>query len=198
MVSTFQRLNFYYKNIHELKWIFKIFIVSSSKVLSLSTAEWQCVGAYLWVASLGTREGTGSQCHSETSDAAKISTQKECAAVRRGGYDQALSTSFVKEQRAGRARDLPLHPDPRQGSDHVHTRPWVSLIITQQAFSGLTHKRHSRIWAFHTASHLPAKGNENKNKIKTAALGVFSKKLNKLGACSWVLLFLFVFLRNKL
>lgn len=93
-------------------------------------------------------------------------------------------------------RNLPLHPDPRQGSDHVHTRPRVSLIITQQAISGLTHKRHSRIWAFHTASHLPAKGNEtwvkaNKNKIKTAALGVFSKKLNKLGAFFWVLLCLF-------
>lgn len=98
MVSTLQRLNFYYKNIHELKRIFKIFIVSSSKVLSLSTAEWQCVGAYLWVASLGTRDETGKPVSCGTSNAAKISTQKECAAVRRGGYGQALSTSCVKEE----------------------------------------------------------------------------------------------------
>lgn len=49
--------------------------------------------------------GLASQCLSQTSNAAKISTQKEYAAVRRGAYGQALSTLFVKEQRAGRARD---------------------------------------------------------------------------------------------
>lgn len=45
------------------------------------------------------------------------------------------------ESREGQRQNLPLHPDPRQGSDHVHTRPSVSLIITQQAISGLTHNR---------------------------------------------------------
>lgn len=133
--------------------------------------------------------GLASQCHVGQAMLLRLVPRKNV---------QLLEEEATAKRSALRVwrRNLPLHPDPRQGSDHVHTRPRVSLIITQQAISGLTHKRHSRIWAFHTASHLPAKGNEtwvkaNKNKIKTAALGVFSKKLNKLGAFFWVLLCLF-------
>lgn len=108
----------------------------------------------------------------------------------------------AREQKKGKEqrRNLPLLPDCRRRSDRAcaRTSSRESFVITQQATFGLTHKRHGHFGTFLAASHLTVKGDKtwvrpNKSKMKTSALGIFSKKPRKLRVCPNPFFFFFFF-----